>query len=758
MFEQSGKPIVSPAEYRPNIGTASPMGAKEELMIFNKNYRNFFLWTGTVAAIATAVAFLAPSGPVRPAKTTAIVRGAPPTTSTKVQNPSASQPQSVAPKPAAPDSVAPDFSAENATSMSYQKLKLLLESRPESVSRFAFDNNNDTVTVSRANGSKFTVTLPDADARVELRKRADELGIDYDIKPAGKPAPQVVAVPVPSESGASLSTQLMLFGGLMLAGIIISALLQRWMMSKASGGGGVGSGFGKSRGKDVKDLGDRLDKVSFDDIAGCDEAVAELQRVVKSLVDRGIYGEFDGELPKGILLVGPPGTGKTLLAKAVANESGGGMSTMSGSDFVEMFVGVGAARVRDLFENARKAVQDTGKPYVIFIDEFDAIGGKRGNGPVKGGTSEQENTLNALLVEMDGVDSNRGILILAATNRVDMLDEALLRQGRFDAQVAVDLPDIAGREKIFAIHTRKKKLASDVSHSILAARTFGYSGADIKGICNRAAIVAAERWIAASEKLKAEGKSAQELAVMLPKEIKLSDFDEGIDFVKLGGAKTGSQARMPVEEKLNTAYHEGGHALVAAALKDSDPVVKITIMRRARALGYVQYMPETDRVSFTDRQAIARIICAMAGRAAQEVYLNRVDTGASNDFEQACDMARAMVTKWGMSRLGRISVGERGAGITGYGNAGHQAYGDKLANEIDVEWRRIVETCYQIAKYIVTVEKARMDQLVKELMEQETILTPRWKDFLKEIPSAVEAEHVVFDAAAPAAEGESHAE
>jgi cell division protease FtsH len=737
-------------------------------MIFNKNYRNFFLWTGAVALIATAVGSLVPSGPVHPAKNTAIVRGATHTVSNKnlsppaktadtapsAQNQNSTVPVNSVEKPSTVTAAPAQDSAP--TSMSYQKLKQLLETQPESVARFAFDNNNDSVTVMRANGTKFVVTLPDTDAKVELRKRADELKIDYDIKPADKPAPQVVAVPVSSGSGGGLGTQLLLFGGLMILGIFVSMFLQRWMQNKASGGG-FGGGFAKSKDKDVKALGDRIEKVTFDDVAGCDEAVAELRRTVKSLVSKGVYGDFDGELPKGILLVGPPGTGKTLLAKAVAYESGGQMSTMAGSDFVEMLVGVGAARVRDLFEKARKTVAETGKPYVIFIDEFDAIGGKRGASPMKGGNSEQENTLNALLVEMDGVEGNKGILILAATNRVDMLDEALLRQGRFDAQVAVDLPDIAGREKIFGIHTRKKKLAADVSHAILATRTFGYSGADIKGICNRAAIIAADRWIADAEKLKAEGKSEQEIAALLPKEIKLTDFDEGIDFVKLGGAKTGSQSRMPEEEKLNTAHHEGGHALVAAALKDADPVVKITIMRRARALGYVQYMPNSDRFSFTDKQAIARIICAMAGRAAQEVYLNRVDTGASNDFEQACDMARAMVTKWGMSRLGRIAVGERGAGITGYGNGGNQAYGDKLANEIDVEWRRIVETCYQIAKYIVTVEKARMEQLVKELMAQETILTPRWKEFLKEIPSAVDAERVAFDAAAPAVEGESHA-
>jgi cell division protease FtsH len=422
------------------------------------------------------------------------------------------------------------------------------------------------------------------------------------------------------------------------------------------------------------------------------------------------------------------------------------MYSLAGSDFVEMFVGVGAGRIRDTFAKARKEVDETGKPVIIFIDEFDAIGGKRGSGV--GGNQERENTLNALLVEMDGMETNRGILILAATNRADMLDEALLRPGRFEAHVSVDLPDVTGREKIFAIHTRKKKLAANVSPSVLAARSYGYSGAEIKGACNRAAIMAAERWVAKSEAMKAEGKTDEQIALELPKEIELHDFDEGIDFVRLGGAKTSKQANMTEEQKLNTTYHEGGHAIASVAVKGSDPVVKITIMRRARALGYVQYMPDTDRISFTDEQAIARIICAMAGRAAQEVYLNTVDTGASNDFEQACDMARNMVTKWGMSRVGRISVGQRGPAIAGYGQGGEMGFGSELANEIDREWRRIVDECYKIARYIVETEKSRMEALVPELMKNETMLSPRWKEFLQENPSAIDPARVQFNAAA----------
>lgn len=723
--------------------------------MITKNYRNFFLWIGAVALLAATVCYFTPSAPVRPnvspshvaarGSRTAVSQAQAAPTANAEQKP-ANQPSADSPlAPAAPQALAePDIK-----SMTYPKLKQFLDQNPVPVKSIVFEVGSLKITVKRDNGSEFNVILPDADAKVELRKKAEELKIDYDTRPA--PAPAIaVENSSPSMFGGFMSMFLPLIV-VMLIGTVLSVLVQRWMQGRAAGGGGGFSNFGKSRAKDVKELGDRAEKVTFNDVAGCDEAVAEMRRTVKALIDRGIYADFDGELPSGILLLGPPGTGKTLLAKAVAGECDGTMKALAGSDFVEMLVGVGASRVRDEFALARKTVDETGKPYIIFIDEFDAIGVKRGASVNR--NSEQENTLNQLLVEMDGVHTNRGILVIAATNRADMLDEALLRPGRFDSHVSVDLPDIHGREKIFVIHTRKKRLAKGVSPALLAQRTFGYSGAEIKGACNRAAIVAAERWVENEKALKAKGKTAAQVAAMLPKEIELHDFDEGIDFVRLGGAKTGSQARMSQDEKENTSYHEGGHALVAAVLKGADPVVKITIVRRARALGYVQYMPETDRISFSDEQAIARIICAMAGRAAQEVYLNRVDTGASNDFEQASDMAYRMVTKWGMSRLGRISVGERGPGIASHGNGGHMPYGDLLANEIDAEWRRITEACYQIARYIVETEKVRMEALVKELLAEEVILSPRWKEFLLENPSAVDLEKVKFNPAAPAVEG-----
>ena len=710
-----------------------------------KNYRNWFLWIASVALVAAGIGYFLPSAPMNQTPTVVSARGSQ-AVSIKASNPSTQTQQTAketSPATAASEAKAPEApKAPTVETVSFLKLKILLEKDPQTIKSMVFESGSLTVKVKRTDGSTLIVTVPDGDARVELRKQADQLKIEYEVV-TPPPAPAAK-----SDSGWGGWGSIFTMFGVMLAVSLVIMFIQRKMAGGMGGGGGGLGSFNKSKAKDVGQLGDRAEKVTFDDVAGCDEAVAEMRRVVKSLTDRGIYADFDGELPKGVLLLGPPGTGKTLLAKAVASESGGTMKALAGSDFVEMLVGVGAARVRDEFNLARETVDKTGKPYIIFIDEFDAIGGKRGNGV--NSNQERENTLNALLVEMDGVHTNKGILVIAATNRADMLDEALLRPGRFDSHVSVDLPDIVGREKIFAIHTRKKKLAAEVSHAVLAQRTFGYSGAEIKGASNRAAIVAADRWVLEAKKLKEAGKTDEQIAAELPKEIKLHDFDDGIDFVRLGAAKAGSQSRMTMEEKLNTTYHEGGHALVAAVLKGSDPVVKITIMRRSRALGYVQYMPATDRISFSDEQAVARIICAMAGRAAQEVYLNKVDTGASNDFEQASDMAFRMVTKWGMSRVGRISVGERGPAIGSHGGGGQLPYGDVLANEIDAEWRRIVDECYKIARYIVETEKVRMEALVQELIRDETMLSPRWNAFLQEYPSAVDLEKVKFNPAAPA--------
>ena len=689
--------------------------------------------------------------------------------------------------PAAPVSTgrngAPKVPASAAT---FYQLKEILDKEPGTVSRVVFQNGSNQVIANRVGKSDLKVIVPDDGGKAELRRKLDELKISYEVKAA-------------EEEGMGTGLKIAIAVAIFVIGSILFTQWSRRREAQANGttvggkgpggpnSGNPGSNFGSTTAKMVEDLGDGVPKVKFSDVAGCDEAVKELRRIVTVTSNHVIYNVFDAKLPRGVLLLGPPGTGKTLLAKAVAGECDGSMQILSGSDFVEMFVGVGAARVRDTFAKARAKVKETGKLSVIFIDEIDAVGGKRSNNA--NSNSEREQTLNALLVEMDGVQANKGIIIIAATNRVDMLDEALLRPGRFSSHVAVDMPDKNGREKIFAIHTRKKPLADNVTPAILAVRSFGYSGAEIENACDRAALIAAERWaeqpgaaevlakwneaeklLAESKKERADAATARlddsgrlkaERAAALKaeadamgdklskREIFLADFDEGIDFVRYGGPKTSSQASMAEEEKANTAVHEGGHGCSAAVLKGSDPVVKATIMRRSRALGYVQYMPTSDRLSFTDEQAVARIITAMAGRAAQKIYLKRVDTGASNDFEQACDMARKMVTSWGMSRLGHISVGDRGAApMAGMGGGGHMSYGGNLQNEIDAEWRRIVAECDKIAHYIVETDKERMEHVTKTLLEQETILAPQWLEILAKFPSKVDPEKIRFNPAA----------
>jgi cell division protease FtsH len=523
-----------------------------------------------------------------------------------------------------------------------------------------------------------------------------------------------------------------------LIGVWFVSNMRKAAKSQSNQVNGMG-GMGKSRGKTFggkKDANGKdepkqtLEKVTWDDVAGCDEAVTELKRLVEGLVGRDIYKKFGAELPKGVLLVGPPGTGKTLLARVVANVTDGGFEAASGSDFVEMLVGVGASRVRDTFEKARKYVAEHKKPFVIFIDEIDAIGGKRSTG--MNSNSEREQTLNALLVELDGVVGNDGVIVIAATNRVDMLDEALVRPGRFDCQVNVDLPDVVGREKIFAIHTKNKAPgAEDVTPKRLAKISFGYSGAEIKTACNRAAFLAAEAYDRSVRELIAQGVPADQAAKQVPVVIPMGFFDEGLTFARFGDAKVSKQTNMTKKTMLNTAWHEGGHAFASAFFKQhSDPVVKITIMRRSKALGYVQTMPEVDMVGLTRKQCLARIVMAMAGRAAQEVYLRTCDSGASSDFQQATSMARRMVMEWGMSsEIGRLAIprgdNQLGGGLPGIGN--------DLANAIDREVRRITDACYAAAIAIVKAEKAGMTRLVEMLMERETVLGDEFKTLREEM-------------------------
>jgi cell division protease FtsH len=597
----------------------------------------------------------------------------------------------------------------------------LIDNQPGCISNVTFYNGETSVRVDRLDVAPVTVDLSDDGGKQALMNKLIASKVPFTVTPVD---------PVASFVSNHIGLIIMLVIGF----FVISSLGK---MGK-KGLTGMG-GMGKSRGKDVSKDMTGVKKVTFNDVAGCDEAVKELRRVCKGIVSAGVYEQFGAKIPRGIMLKGPPGTGKTLLARAVANEVDGNFVAESGSAFVEMLVGVGASRVRELFDTARKTVAQTKKPYIIFIDEIDAIGGKRGSGLGSGSNKEHEQTLNQILVEMDGIVSNEGIIIIGATNRMDMLDDALLRPGRFEVHVNVDLPDRFGRVKIFQIHTRKRPLARGVTMDQLADRTFGYSGAEIEGICNRASIIAAERYQSQLDAAVASGMTPAAARAEFAGEVTIEDFDEGIDCIRYGNADESKQARMREEDKGNTAVHEAGHACAAVCAPGVDPVVKITIMRRSKALGYVQTMPDTDRVSFTRTQALSSIVMAMAGRAAQEAILGTCDTGASNDFQQASSMARNMVTKWGMSRLGPISVGEQQAGPFG-GGAGNAAFGDTLANEIDVEWRYITTLCYKAAKRIVTSDKARLQALTDLLMKKETVLAVEWKALLEQYPTQVKWE------------------
>lgn len=671
-------------------------------------------------------------------------------------------------KPSARQPQPPILKAGQPRPTSYSELVKLIHENPSAISKVKFLNGKNAVEVTIGSASAVTIHIPGPSSQ-SLVESLTKANITVE---AQEP-------PMPSASSGSFMPFLMTFGPvLLLVGVMI-------YLARRGGGGGGQTGIAKSRAKDVNEIRDKIAPVTFDDVAGCDEAVTELRRIVKGLVDPDVNAHFDGERPKGIILVGPPGTGKTLLAKAVATECDGSMDILSGSDFVELFVGVGAARVRDTVDRGNAKYKKTGKKHIIFIDEIDAIGGKRGNGASLNRNDEREQTLNAILVAMDGAESNEGIIWMAATNRVDMLDDALLRPGRFDSQVTVDLPDRAGRVKLFALYTAKKPLAPEVTQDKLAVRTYGYSGAQIKMVCSRAAMLAGERWSRDNASKLAEYRAKNPLngdgddepdsrtygmamagfhttTYGKPKKreakpitflktdptavITLREFDEAIDFVLLGDARQSRQAGMMRAEKENTAWHEAGHAVAAAALREfADPVVKITIMARSRALGYVQQLPDNDRVSINLQQLVARMIMAMAGRAAQEIYLQTCDTGAQNDFQQVTDVAYRMVTEWGMSRLGCMNVGQRTSISRSAATGSAPMISEGLRGEIDAEWRRIVKECEKIANLIVEREKPRMEATVKVLMEQETILRDEWEAMLAEIPSNITPEEVKFD-------------
>ena len=471
---------------------------------------------------------------------------------------------------------------------------------------------------------------------------------------------------------------------------IIIGLIFWFLLSSMQAGGGKVMQFGKSKAKMVSK---ETSKTTFKDVAGIDEALEELEEIKDFLKKPERFRALGAKIPRGVLLYGPPGTGKTLVAKAVAGEAGVPFFSISGSDFVEMFVGVGASRVRDLFEQAKQSA-----PAIIFVDEIDAVGRHRGAG-IGGGNDEREQTLNQLLVEMDGFDSNTNVILIAATNRPDILDPALLRPGRFDRQIGVGAPDLAGREQILRVHAANKPIADDVDLALIARRTPGFTGADLANVLNEAALL-----------------SARENA----KTIDAKTIDEAIDRV-IGGPQKKSRL-MKDEERLNTAYHEAGHALVAASLNHSDPVTKITILPRGRALGYTMVLPIEDRYSVTRNQLLDQIAYALGGRAAEEIVFHDPTTGASNDFEKATKTARQMVTLYGFSStVGTVSYGGGGEVFIGRDMAQQREYSDQVAHQIDVEVRKILDAAHDEAYKALNQNRKILDQLAKELMEKETL-------------------------------------
>lgn len=472
---------------------------------------------------------------------------------------------------------------------------------------------------------------------------------------------------------------------------ILIGLIFWFIMSGALGGNNRVMQFGKSKAKMVSK---ETSNITFDDVAGVEEAMEELHEIKEFLEEPKKFRDLGAKIPRGVLLYGPPGTGKTLVAKAVAGEAGVPFFSISGSDFVEMFVGVGASRVRDLFEQAKQSA-----PAIIFVDEIDAVGRHRGTG-VGGGNDEREQTLNQLLVEMDGFDTNTNVILIAATNRPDVLDPALLRPGRFDRQVGVGAPDLNGREKILQVHAKNKPMAKDVDLATIARRTPGFTGADLANVLNEAALLAAR---------------------LDRTEIDNSVLDEAIDRV-IGGPQKKSSI-MKDNERLITAYHEAGHALVAASLNHSDPVSKITILPRGRALGYTMVLPLEDRYSISRNQLLDQIAYAMGGRVAEEIVFHDPTTGASNDFEKATSTARQMVTKYGMSaEIGSISLGSGSSEpFLGRDLGSAKDHSERIAETVDIEVQKILDNALNEAHQALTKNRAVLDELAEQLLQKETL-------------------------------------
>ena len=532
-------------------------------------------------------------------------------------------------------------------------------------------------------GGEFTTLVPENENIVER------------LAPTGV---RITAQPKDTEKLSALAILLNWFPMLLLIGVWI--FFMRQMQGK---GGGGAMGFGKSR---ARMLTEQHGRVTFDDVAGIEEAKVELQEVVEFLKDPQKFQRLGGKIPKGALLVGSPGTGKTLIARAVAGEANVPFFTISGSDFVEMFVGVGASRVRDMFEQAKKNA-----PCIIFIDEIDAVGRHRGAG-LGGGNDEREQTLNQLLVEMDGFEANEGVIIIAATNRPDVLDPALLRPGRFDRQIVIPLPDLKGREKILGVHMRKVPLAQNVNATVLARGTPGFSGADLANLVNEAALLAARR-----------GKRV----------VSMEEFEDAKDKVMMGTERRSMV--MTENEKKLTAYHEAGHAVLAILEPDSDPIHKATIIPRGRALGLVMRLPETDRISLSRAKLKADLSVAMGGRIAEELIFgyDRVTTGASSDIRMATDMARRMVTDWGMSdKLGFQHYGaDQEEVFLGHSVTQTKNMSNQTAAVVDAEVKLIIDTAYERATKLLTDNLDKLHLVAQALLEYETLSGDEIKALLR---------------------------
>jgi cell division protease FtsH len=501
-----------------------------------------------------------------------------------------------------------------------------------------------------------------------------------------------------------------------------------FMRQMQGGGRGGAFSFGKSR---ARMLDESTNTVTFADVAGCEEAKEEVAELVDFLRDPTKFQKLGGRIPRGVLMVGNPGTGKTLLARAIAGEAKVPFFSISGSDFVEMFVGVGAARVRDMFEQAKKHA-----PCIVFIDEIDAVGRQRGAG-LGGGNDEREQTLNQLLVEMDGFEGAMGVIVIAATNRPDVLDPALMRPGRFDRQVVVPLPDIRGREQILLVHMRKVPLAPDVKADIIARGTPGFSGADLANLVNEAALFAARK----SKRL-----------------VDMEDFEKAKDKVIMGAERRSMV--MPEEERRNTAYHESGHALVATMLPKTDPVHKVTIIPRGRALGVTMQLPAEDRYSQDRERLLNTIAVLFGGRIAEEIFMHQMTTGASNDFERATEIARRMVTQWGMSdELGPMVYGENeGEVFLGRSITTHKNVSETTLQKVDSEIRRIVDEQYKVARKLIEDNRDKVEAMAKALLEYETLDSDQLGDIMAgkpprppKIPSPSVPPSTPPDAAQPAA-------